>query len=171
MAMLFILASCTAQQINAEIQKEVQMAAKLTITSIFENNTKIPIKYTCDGANINPPLSISGIPKETKSLVLILDDPDAPIGTFTHWVVFNIPVASSIKENSVPGIEGMNSARISSYTGPCPPLGVHRYFFKFYALDTKLNLAARASKADVENAMKNHILAQGELIGLYSRQR
>ncbi|MBN1357724.1 YbhB/YbcL family Raf kinase inhibitor-like protein [Candidatus Bathyarchaeota archaeon] len=136
----------------------------------FENNERIPMKFTCDGDDVNPPLTIDGIPEETKTLVLIVDDPDAPMGTFDHWVVWNIPAATRrIEENTVPGIEGMSSYRKHAYGGPCPPYGTHRYFFKVYALDTQLDLKLNSTKRDVEKAMKGHILAEGELVGLYSR--
>jgi len=139
-------------------------------SSAFETNKPIPRKYSCDGQDINPPLTIMGTPEDTKTLVLIMDDPDAPSGTFDHWIVWNIPPSTSrISENSVPGIEGMNSARQMGYMGPCPPGGTHRYFFKVYALDTELSLAVGSKKKDVEKAMQNHILAKGELMGLYSR--
>jgi Raf kinase inhibitor-like YbhB/YbcL family protein len=139
-------------------------------SSAFEPNRPIPKKYSCDGQDINPPLSIEGIPKEAKTLALIMDDPDAPSGTFDHWVVYNIPASTSqIGENSVPGTEGLNSARQAGYMGPCPPSGTHRYFFKVYALDTELKLGANSKKKDVEKAVQNHILAKGELVGLYSR--
>ena len=144
---------------------------ELTITSpAFENNKSIPSKYTCDGNDVNPALNIEGIPDETKSLVLIVDDPDAPMGTWDHWIVWNIPPTNKIEENSVPGTEGLNDFRKHSYGGPCPPSGTHRYFFKVYALDTKLDLDPNSRKEDVEKAMKNHILAKGELVGLYSRR-
>jgi len=143
---------------------------ELKITSpAFEANGEIPNKYTCDGADINPPLHIEGIPKETQSLVLIMDDPDAPGGTWDHWIVWNIPPVDTIEEDSVPGTEGRNDFRRQAYGGPCPPSGTHRYFFKVYALDTTLDLPPTATKADVEQAMEGHILAQGELIGRYSR--
>lgn len=144
---------------------------ELTITSpAFESNKPIPSKYTCDGDNVNPLLNIKGIPEETKSLVLIVDDPDAPMGTWDHWIVWNIPPTNKIEENSVPGTEGLNDFRKHFYGGPCPPSGTHRYFFKIYALDTKLDLNPNSRKKDVEKAMKNHILAKGELVGLYSRK-
>jgi len=144
---------------------------ELTITSpAFENKKLIPPKYTCDGEDVNPALLIKGIPEETKSLVLIVDDPDAPMGTWDHWIVWNIPPTNKIEENSVPGTEGLNDFRRRSYGGPCPPSGTHRYYFKVYALDTKLNLGSNSRKKDVEKAMKGHILAQGELVGLYSRR-
>jgi len=136
----------------------------------FESNKSIPKKYSCDGNDINPPLSIEGTPKEAKTLALIVDDPDAPRGTFDHWVVWNIPASiSKIGENTVPGKEGMNSARQPSYMGPCPPGGTHRYFFKVYALDIELTLSINSKKIDLEKAMQGHILAKGELVGLYSR--
>jgi Raf kinase inhibitor-like YbhB/YbcL family protein len=136
----------------------------------FENNKPIPVKYTCDGADVNPPLTIDGMPEETKTLVLIVDDPDAPMGTFDHWVVWNIPPTTRIiEENTVPGKEGLSSYRKHAYSGPCPPSGTHRYFFKVYALDTQLDLKLNSTKRDVEKAMKGHVLAEGELMGLYSR--
>ena len=139
-------------------------------SSAFESGKLIPKKYTCDGQEINPPLTIEGVPKEAKTLVLIVDDPDAPSGTFDHWVVWNIPASmGKIGENNVPGIEGMNGARQIGYFGPCPPSGTHRYFFKVYALDTELSLAVGSKKRDVEKAIQNHVLAKGELMGIYSR--
>jgi len=144
---------------------------KLTIAApAFENNGFIPSKYTCDGDDINPALNIDDIPPETKSLVLIADDPDAPMGTFDHWVVWNIPPTNKIEEDSVPGTEGLNDFGKHSYGGPCPPSGTHRYFFKVYALDAKLNLNPNSRKKDVEKTMQGHILAQGEIIGIYKRK-
>jgi len=137
----------------------------------FEYNALIPAKYTCDGDDVSPPLTISGIPEGTKSLVLIVDDPDAPMGTWDHWLVWNIPPTRSIAEDTVPGTEGVNTYRRHSYGGPCPPSGTHRYFFKVYALDTLLSLGSNATKRDVEKAMQDHVLAKGELIGLYRRFR
>jgi len=143
---------------------------ELKITSpAFKNNDFIPVKYTCDGDDVSPPLKIDGIPKETKSIVLIVDDPDAPMGTWVHWVAWNIPPTEKIEENSVPGVEGLNDFNKHSYGGPCPPSGMHRYFFKVYALEVKLDIKANSRKEDVERAMKGHTLAKGEIIGLYSR--
>ncbi|MFH1316670.1 MAG: YbhB/YbcL family Raf kinase inhibitor-like protein [Candidatus Woesearchaeota archaeon] len=137
----------------------------------FENNGEIPSKYTCDGDDVNPPLDIEGIPDGTKELVLIVDDPDAPVGNWDHWVVINIPPdLSTIEENSVPGTELKNDFKKTSWGGPCPPGGTHRYFFKVYALDIELNLGASSDKKDVESEMEEHILAKGELIGVYSRR-
>ena len=144
---------------------------ELIITSpAFENNGFIPSKYTCDGDDVNPPLNIEGVPEETQSLVLMVDDPDAPMGTWDHWIVWNIDPTGKIEENSIPGIEGLNNFRKHSYGGPCPPSGTHRYFFKVYALDRKLDLHLNSRKRDVERVMKGHILAKGELIGLYKRR-
>jgi len=135
----------------------------------FVQHDYIPKKYTCDGANINPPLVLDKIPKNTKSMVLIVDDPDAPIQTWTHWLVWNIPPTRKIKEQSIPGIEGITDFRLQRYSGPCPPSGLHHYHFKVYALDSLIYLNPRATKRDVEKAMSPHILAFGELIGLYER--
>lgn len=143
----------------------------MVITSpVFKNNEMIPRKYTCDGADVNPTLNIRGIPRKAESLVLIVDDPDAPMGTWDHWIVWNIPPEERIEENSVPGIEGLNDFRKHSYGGPCPPSGTHRYFFRVYALDAMLDLKPNSRKRDVERAMRGHILAQGEIIGLYRRR-
>lgn len=145
---------------------------KLTSTA-FSHNQSIPAKYTCDGQNINPPLSITDVPDNAKSLVLIMDDPDAPAGTWIHWVVWNIdPTTKEITENSVPTgvIQGKSSFGSTGYGGPCPPSGTHRYSFKLYALDTTLNIYPSATKEDLENAMTTHILDHSELIGLYSRK-
>ncbi|MCW3999571.1 MAG: YbhB/YbcL family Raf kinase inhibitor-like protein [Candidatus Bathyarchaeota archaeon] len=138
-------------------------------SSAFEANQRIPAKYSCEGPN--PPLSISGIPQEAKSLALVLDDPDAPSGTFDHWVVWNIPPsATEIGEDTIPGTEGLNSDGENCYTGPCPPRGKpHRYFFTAYALNVMLDLDAKCTKLDLETAMEGHILARGKLMGLYSR--
>jgi Raf kinase inhibitor-like YbhB/YbcL family protein len=136
----------------------------------FENNKLIPAKYTCDGADVNPHLTIEGVPDETKGLVLVVDDPDAPMGTFDHWVVWNIPPDTrEIEEKTIPGTEGISSYRKHAYGGPCPPYGTHRYFFKVYALDVELDLRTNSTKKDVEKAMKGHILAEGVLVGLYRR--
>ena len=144
----------------------------LSVSSpVFENNKLIPAKYTCDGDDVNPPLTIEGLSKETKSLVLIVDDPDAPMGTWDHWVVWNILPTSKIEENTVSGTEGLNTFRRHSYGGPCPPSGTHRYFFKVSALDLMLTLSSNATKKDVEKAMNGHVIAKGELVGLYSRSR
>lgn len=136
----------------------------------FSNNQLMPKKFTCEGEDINPQLFIEGVPQTAKSLALIMDDPDAPIGTWVHWVVFNIPVTGKIEENSVPGIQGMTNSGKAEYHGPCPPSGTHRYFFKIYALDKGLELPAKASKGQLKKAMQGHILDKAELVGLYKRE-
>lgn len=139
----------------------------------FTHNGVIPSKYTCDGADVNPALMIEAVPGEAKSLALIMDDPDAPRGTWVHWVVWNIdPKTTEIGENTVPSgaKQGMNDFRRKEYGGPCPPSGTHRYYFKVYALDAVLDLDERATKAKLEAAMKDHIIGRCELIGLYSRK-
>lgn len=143
----------------------------MTLTSPeFEHNQFIPRKFTCEGDDVNPALIIEDVPKEAKSLALIMDDPDASMGTWVHWVVFDIPVKNRIEENNIPGKQGINNAGQKNYHGPCPPSGVHRYFFKLYALDTLLNLKEGISKGGLEKAMQGHILAEAELIGLYKRR-
>lgn len=142
-------------------------------SSAFSNNTKIPAKYTCDGENINPSLSFLDVPESTKSLVLIVDDPDAPSKTWVHWVVYNInPDVTEIEKDSVPedSIEGITDFGKPGYGGPCPPSGTHRYFLKLYALDTILDLPQNATKQMVEDKMEKHIIDKAELIGLYSRE-
>jgi Raf kinase inhibitor-like YbhB/YbcL family protein len=145
------------------------MEELVVTSSAFENKGRIPSKYTCDGENVNPPLNIQGIPEAAKSLVLIVDDPDAPMGTWVHWVVWNIPVTEKIGEDSVPGTEGVSTSGGHSYSGPCPPSGTHRYFFKVYALDTRLDIDPNSKKKDVEKAIEGHIVVKGEIVGLYSR--
>ncbi|MBI5326812.1 MAG: YbhB/YbcL family Raf kinase inhibitor-like protein [Deltaproteobacteria bacterium] len=144
----------------------------------FEDNGLIPRKHTCDGADISPPLTWTKPPAGTKSIVLICDDPDAPMGTWDHWVLYGLsPETTSLPENVPPQKEvlkgakqGINDFRKIGYGGPCPPKGpAHRYFFKIYALDTELNLPAGITKKDVEKAMKGHILAEGQLMGKYGR--
>ena len=137
----------------------------------FENNGFIPGKFTCDGIDINPGLIIEDIPEETKRLALIMEDPDAPMGTWVHWVVFNIHVTDVIEENTVPGTQGTNDFRKLEYGGPCPPSGTHRYFFKLFALDEKLHIEEGCKKKELEEAMEGHILATAELVGLYEREK
>jgi hypothetical protein len=148
---------------------EVRIMKLLHVKSVFPNNGRIPDKYTCKGEDVNPEIIIEGIPVEAKSLALIVDDPDAPMGTWDHWIVWNIKPLSKIAENSVPGVEGVNSAGQKKWHGPCPPSGTHRYFFKVFALDCMLNISNSSRKVDLEKAMKGHIIAKGELVGLYSK--
>jgi len=160
--------------LSNEIQiknNEVTNMTPLKITSpSFNNNELIPAKYTCEGLDINPEIDIANIPKEAKTLALIVDDPDAPMGTWDHWIVFNISPSAVIKEDSIPGVEAINSFRKNHYGGPCPPSGTHRYFFKVYALNTSLPLSSKVNKQDMEKAMQGHIIAQGELVGLYRKR-
>ncbi|MCX7926600.1 MAG: YbhB/YbcL family Raf kinase inhibitor-like protein [Candidatus Omnitrophica bacterium] len=149
---------------------QTEKTLKLSSPS-FQHNSYIPYEYTCDGKDINPELRIEGIPQNTETMALIVDDPDAPMGTWVHWVVFNIPAISAIKENSIPGTQGKNDFGKLNWGGPCPPSGTHRYFFKLYCLDTTLSLKEGATKNELERAMEGHILASAELIGLYKRLR
>jgi len=150
---------------------------KMQITSAFEHGSRIPEKYTADGDNVSPPLGITEIPEETKSLVLIIDDPDAQrvVGyTWVHWVVFNIPVSGSevkIKENSLPGTAGESTYKKPEYRGPNPPAGsgIHNYYFKVYALDRELELNEMSSLINIKNSMQGHVLDKAELMGVYSR--
>ncbi len=135
----------------------------------FNNNEFIPKKFTCIGDNINPELIINQLPNNTKSIALIMDDPDAPMGTWVHWVVWNIKPTRIIKENSNQGVVGVNSWGKNEYGGPCPPSGTHHYHFKVYALDITLNLSINAGKNELEKAMKGHVIESGELIGLFSK--
>ncbi len=148
--------------------------AELRISSpAFEDNGSIPGKYTCDGMDVNPPLRIGGVPPGAKSLALIVDDPDAPGGVWVHWVAWNIdPAVAEIGEHSVPkgALQGINDFRKHGYGGPCPPSGTHRYFFKLYALDTLLSISANAGKTELEKAMKRHIIAETQIVGLYKRK-
>ena len=139
-------------------------------SAVFENGGDIPAKYTCQGENINPPLDISGTPKEAKTLALIMEDPDAPHGTFDHWLVWNINPTKQITENSLPGIPGRNSFGNVKYGGPCPPSGSHRYYFRIYALDTVLHLAEGDKKEVLIREMKGHIIARGEVMGRYQKK-
>ena len=147
-------------------------------SSAFEEGGLIPPKYTCDGVDISPPLQWDAVPEGTKSIALISDDPDAPMGTWVHWVLFNLPPETKeLPENIHPdenlpsgAVQGITDFRRIGYGGPCPPSGTHRYFFKIYALDTVLDLPPRAGKSDLVNAMERHILAKGQLIGKYKRQ-
>src|ERR1700756_4797419 len=148
--------------------------AKMKITSsAFNEGGNIPSKFTCDGSDTSPPLQLTSVPPGAKSLVLIADDPDAPGGLFTHWLVWNIPPqTNSIAEGSAPkGVHGTNDFGKSGYKGPCPPPGTHRYSFKIFALDRELDLRSGAKRSQVDAAIKGHVVAQGELVGRYSRKK
>ncbi len=149
----------------------IAVNATLTVKSpAFKDKDFIPSKYTCDGLNINPPLTIGDIPKTTQSIALVVDDPDAPKGTFDHWIMWNIPPLAQIDEGSTPGTQGENGKKENKYTGPCPPSGTHHYHFKVYALDSMLDLPVGTDKKALERAMKGHIIAFGELTGMYKKQ-
>lgn len=142
----------------------------------FLEGKSIPAKYTCDGEGVNPPLQFSDIPAEAKSLALIVDDPDAPgappAGGWVHWVLWNMdPRTDGVAENSTPpkALQGQTSSGQNVYGGPCPPDGQHRYFFKLFALDTKISLPTYSLVADLEKAMEGHILKSAQLIGVYGR--
>lgn len=143
---------------------------KITSPS-FKDNEKMPAKFTYDGEDINPSLEIENLPEGTKSLALIVDDPDAPMRTWAHWVVYDIPPTSHIEENSIPGKQGINDAGGKDYHGPCPPSGTHRYYFKIYALNKVLGFNEGISKVDLEKAMRGSILSSAELVGLYNREK
>jgi len=148
--------------------------AKMKITSsAFQEGGNIPSKFSCDGADTSPPLQIADVPSGAKNLVLIVDDPDAPSGLFTHWTAWNISSqTSTIAEGSPPkGLQGTNDFGKSGYGGPCPPSGTHRYYFKIFALDRELDLPSGAKRGQLDVAMKGHVIAQGELMGRYSRKK
>lgn len=139
----------------------------------FSEGGSIPSRFTCDGANVNPALRISDVPTKAKSLVLIVDDPDAPVGTWNHWLLWNLK--SDLKEipaNSVPAgaVQGLNDFKKNNYGGPCPPSGTHRYFFRLFALDTALELPAHANRKALDQAMRGHVLGQAEYMGRYARE-
>jgi hypothetical protein len=165
-----------AVQVEAGSADSETTAFRLT-SPAFKNGEAIPKEYTCDGRNVSPPLAWENPPKGTAAFALIMDDPDAPMGTFTHWVIFNIPggdTGLSAEVAAVASLEngarqGSNSARRIGYMGPCPPSGTHRYYFRLYALHTTLDVKAGADRASVEKAMKEHILGEAELMGTYGR--
>jgi Raf kinase inhibitor-like YbhB/YbcL family protein len=150
------------------------MSLQLT-SDAFTNGQSIPVKYSCRGKNISPALAWNEPPAGIESFALIVDDPDAPMGTWVHWVLFNIPASSRNLQEDLPasGGNGMSTGKNSSgnthYDGPCPPSGTHRYFFKLYALDTTLSLSPGTTKEQLLQAMQGHILAQGELMGTFSK--
>jgi hypothetical protein len=160
----------TAQNIN-HAGDDIMPSFRITSTA-FSEGQPIPMVYTCQGEDTSPPLRIEGVPTGTKSLALVMDDPDAPVGVWDHWVVWNIdPSTTEIKERSTPAgaTQGRNSWGMSRYGGPCPPSGTHRYVFTLYALDTALDLTAAAGKRDLERAMQEHILTKTQLIGTYKK--
>lgn len=184
LAIIMLIVNCSRNEkpagtkTPASSAKEGIAMANIQLTSsAFEEGKFIPSKYTCDGADISPPLKWSNAPQNTKTFALICDDPDAPVGTWVHWVLYDIPSTVTELPEGVPSdktlssgaIHGINDFRKYGYGGPCPPSGTHRYYFKIYALDTELKLAPGAKKSDVEKAMEGHILATGQLMGRYKR--
>lgn len=176
----FVICFSTVFNVNAKTKpvNPTKGGAKMVLTSSsFTGGAMIPAKYTCDSADISPPLAWSGTPDATKSLALICDDPDAPGGTWVHWVVYNIPADVRELAENIPATDslsngtrqGVNDFRKTGYGGPCPPGGTHRYFFKVYALDTLLPVEKLMTKAKLLEMMKGHILAEGQLMGKYKR--
>ena len=171
----FFFYSITAVRNPASLKKvPINNPKQMTITSPqFEDKGAIPSKYTCDGDNINPPLAFNNIPVDSRSLALVVEDPDAPGKTWIHWIVFNInPTITFIDAKSVPSrsTEGVTDFGKVGYGGPCPPNGTHRYHFKLYALDTTLDQTEDITRNELTKAMEGHILSQAELVGLYSRE-
>ncbi len=178
-AAVILFAACQAQD-KPGIPPKGGLTMALTITSpSFAEGGMIPKKFTCDDADISPALEIKGVPEGTKSLALIADDPDAPVGIWVHWVVYNLPPDTKKLDEAMPkdatlkngARQGVTDFGRTGYGGPCPPGGTHRYYFKVYALDTMLTVAGKGTKKEVEAAMKGHILTQGQLMGTYARQK
>lgn len=177
MAMSLVLLCCCKKQTDLQTEGGKEMDIKVS-SSVFEEGGMIPAKYTCDGDNVSPPLQWEGVPEGAKSVALICDDPDAPMGDWVHWVMFNIPAdVNRLEENIVAdevlsngAVQGTTDFGSVGYGGPCPPSGTHRYYFKIYALDTMLDLTSRAGKAKLLDAMEGHILDQGQLMGKYKRK-
>jgi Raf kinase inhibitor-like YbhB/YbcL family protein len=156
-----------------------RMTIKLSSSAIADG-ALIPKTFTCDGSDRSPPLEWSGVPSSARSLALICDDPDAPMGTWSHWVVFNLPPQTNALSEAIPptetfqlevgeGRQGRNDFKKLGYGGPCPPGGTHRYYFRLYALDSELELTSKATRADVLKAIEGHIVAEGRLVGKYQR--
>ena len=174
---VLLLCSCNdREQAVSPAEGDQKMEIKIT-SSAFKDGGLIPAKYTCDGADVSPPLQWDVVPEGTKSIALICDDPDAPMGTWVHWILFNLPAKTKELAENIPperslpngAKQGINDFHKIGYGGPCPPGGTHRYFFKLYALDTELDLQAGANKSQLLKAMEGHIVAQGQLIGKYKR--
>ena len=168
------IVAVTSAIVLAAVVSLMAEGAKMKITSsVFQDGGDIPLKFSRDGQDINPALRIEGTPSSAKSLLLIMDDPDAPVGLFTHWLVWNIdPKTTEIAEKSVPkgAVQGTNDYPTLGYGGPQPPSGTHRYYFRIFALDQTLDLKAGAKRAEVDAAMRGHVIAQGQLMGRYSKK-
>jgi len=172
--LIFPLFIFTVFLVSYSLGQEAIKPEGLKISSpIVEDGGQIPRKYTCDGVNVNPTLKIENIPIKTNSLALVFDDVDGPRGSYVHWILWNIdPGTKEIKENSIPkgAVQGRNDFKKNNYGGPCPPSRAHRYLFKIYALDVRLNLNPNSTKTDLEKAMKGHVIAQAQLVGVYKRK-
>lgn len=169
-----ILPKCFKMKNNTWTDQGQQAVSftELKITSeAFNDGEMIPLKYTCDGANINPPLNIQHIPKQAKSLVILTEDVDAPVRPWTHWLAWNIPVTHHIQENQLHGTLGLNDFDYLHYTGPCPVSGTHRYVFRIYALDKILDIPFHTRKFRLQQEFSGHVIGFGELTGLYAKQR
>ncbi len=175
-SVLFCCSCKDSKQDYLGAEGDKKMEIKIS-SSAFEDGGMIPAKYTCDGADVSPPLQWDAVPEGTRSIALICDDPDAPMGTWVHWVLFNLPSETKKLAENVPADktlpngakQGISDFGRIGYGGPCPPGGTHRYFFKIYALDTQVDLQAGANKRQLLKAMEGHILGQGQLIGKYKR--
>jgi Raf kinase inhibitor-like YbhB/YbcL family protein len=178
-ALLVAVESPAQSEKEGEMPMATKMAAMKLTSPAFAAGEKVPKAHTCDGANSSPALVWEGVPPGSQSLALIVDDPDAPVGTWVHWVAYDLPPDLPGLPEGLPntgkldigGTQGNNDFRKPGYGGPCPPRGTHRYFFKLYALDIPLNWEPGKTKKDLVQAMEGHVLAEGELIGLYSRER
>lgn len=175
---ILLFCSCKdSEQADSGAVGDKKMEIKIT-SPAFEDGGLIPAKYTCDGADISPPLRWDAVPEGTRSIALICDDPDAPMGTFVHWVLFDLPAETRELAEKLPDDEtlpngsrqGITDFGKTGYGGPCPPSGTHRYFFKIYALDKKIDVVAIADKDHLLKAIEGHIIGQGQLIGKYKRQ-
>ncbi len=168
-----IIAGAASMALMTTVSFGAGVASMKITSSAFQEGASLPSKFTCDGGGTSPPLQIAGVPAGAKSLVLIVDDPDAPGGLFTHWILWNIsPQTNAISEGGAPsGVRGANDFGTSGYGGPCPPSGTHRYYFKILALDRELDLPPGAKRGQLEAAIKGHVIARGELMGRYSRKK
>jgi hypothetical protein len=162
---------CVSEEIQPYFFNQIYFMNNLKITSpAFSEGAGIPVKFTCKGENISPAINIESIPAEAKSLAVIMEDPDAPSGVFDHWIVWNLQPENIIVENSKDGVQGNNGRGKTGYIGPCPPSGTHRYQFKIYALDAMIDLPVGTNKENLMNAMQEHVVAGGELTGIFSSQ-
>ena len=177
--LVLVIASCGPSPTPTTMPEKGDQAMAFELTSsVFTQGEPIPVKYTCDGEDISPPLEWGDPPQGTRSFALINDDPDAPVGTWDHWILYNLPSEARSLPEAIPSDaelsdgsqHGQNSWRRPGYGGPCPPSGTHRYFFKLYALDTTLDLASGVNKEQLLQAMEGHVLGQAELMGIYSRK-